>query len=293
MTVRELTFEEFNRLFGEDIPVVFGNSDFNKLNAYKADEVRAIGLFDDGNVMGGQIFGRVGAEWRAPFSAPFSLPFLKEGIDADTFYKTVKERQHFESLVVTWPSPIYTSLEPPVTGRVVEDYNYHYPLERFRDFEKYMSKAGRKNLHAASRHDFNFYKTDLESAYRIIEANRSAMDYPLAMTLKQVAETMDIIPADFFRLTLDGVDVASAIVFEVAKGIVQVVYWGDLPFSRPMRAMNALAKNVFEWYSQNRPDIDIVDLGPSSKNGILNEGLARFKLSLGCIETFKPTIYIE
>ena len=86
---------------------------------------------------------------------------------------------------------------------------------------------------------------------------------------------------------------AAAMIYHVAHEIVQVIYWGDLPQARHARAMNHLAWRIFGWYAHNRPDIRIIDIGPASSDGIRNEGLCQFKLSLGCVETIRPTLLIN
>ena len=48
-------------------------------------------------------------------------------------------------------------------------------------------------------------------------------------------------PADFFLLSLEDEPVAAALVFYVADGIVQVIYWGDLPAHAANKCMNYLA----------------------------------------------------
>ena len=290
--IREIPTDEFDSLFGDAAtPVVFGSAQFNELNRHKAEKIKAMALFEDETAVCGQIFGLKDGEWRAPFSAPFSAPSLNGATDPADFYNHIKAR--LERVRLVWPAPFYPAPPCPVGSKVVEEYNYHYPLERFSHFEDHLSRSGRYNHHRALKHDFEFIKTDdIRRAYDIIAANRRAMGYPLAMTLAQVSDTVRIVPADFFLLRLNGEDIASAMLFHTAKGIAQVIYWGDLPAGRPARAMNHLAWRVFGWYASNRPDVSIIDIGPASSDGILNKGLADFKLSLGCVETRKPTLWI-
>ena len=44
--------------------------------------------------------------------------------------------------------------------------------------------------------------------------------------------------------------------------------------------MNVLAYRLFEYYSKR--DIDIIDIGPSSIDGVPDYGLLEFKESIGC-----------
>lgn len=295
MEVREIDLATF-RNFAPSPDIVFNSADFNRLNESKAEKVVALAAFEDEKIVCAQIFGLKKGVWRAPFSAPFSSLTVKSGNSeniVNSFYSSVS-KYFAEPLRLVWPAPFYPSPTPPKSSTTVNEYNYHYPLSRFAAYEQYLSRSGRYNHHRALKHNFSFFKTeDINRAYSIIAENRKAMGYPLAMSLNQVQDTIKIVHADFFVMTLDGKDVAAAMLFHTAPGIVQVIYWGDLPEARHARAMNHLAWRVFSWYAENRRDISIVDIGPASTDGILNEGLSQFKLSIGCIETLKPTITIQ
>lgn len=298
MKLHEISLDKFESVLSTPCcgSVVYNSSEFNRLNSAKVDEVRAFVLEDEcRGIIGGQILGRRDKEWFAPFSAPFSCLETKENSDdtvVEEFYRLLNE--HLSAPVkLVWPPAIYGAKKYPNRGKIIEDYNYHYPLQRYADYESYLSRAGRYNHHRALKHSFEFFKTDdIERAYSVIAANRMAMGYPLAMSLEQVRQTIKIVPSDFFLMTLEGNDIAAAMIYNCAPGIMQVIYWGDLPEGRPARAMNHLAWKVFGWYAENREDIDIVDIGPASSDGIRNEGLIQFKLSIGCVESIKPTIYL-
>lgn len=107
------------------------------------------------------------------------------------------------------------------------------------------------------------------------------------MSLDEVMKTVAVIPADFMMLTLDGVDVAAAMIYYVTDKIVQVVYWGDRPGYSISRPMNMLAEKVVTHYSHIGK---IIDIGPASSLGEPSLGLCDFKESIGCETTLKPTL---
>jgi hypothetical protein len=82
-------------------------------------------------------------------------------------------------------------------------------------------------------------------------------------------------------LTHEGVDVAAAQVFHVAEGVAQVIYWGDLKEYSQLRTMNLLSYRIFEYYYKAK-EIKLLDIGPSTENGVPNVGLCDFKESIGC-----------
>ena len=297
MEIKEIALDEFDSVFPSNLnPIIFSTARFNQLNRSKAEDVKALAMVDDdGSVLIGQIFGLRGRMWRAPFSAPFSTAAGAE-ISKQLLTEFYSLSADFlgSPLRLVLPPPFYPSSITPEVGAQVDDFNYHYPLSRYRNYESHLSRPGRKNHRNSLKHPFDFFKTDdIGRAYGIIAQNRKAMGYPLAMSLEQVEATSAIIPADFFVMAIDGTDCAAAVVFKVAPSIMQVIYWGDIPEFRVARPMNRLAWELFGWYAANRPDIDIIDIGPSSTDGVKNEGLASFKLSIGCVETLRPTITIE
>lgn len=285
MELKELPLKEFDSVF-PDQPIPFSTGSFCLLNVEKADQVKALALFEGNEAVAGEIFGLREGMWRSPFSAPFSTVCAKSQEYADEFFKRI-----MRPTLLVWAPPFYPVWNTPEGQVLYKEANFHYPLERVSHFESFLSRSGRYNHHRAMKHSFEFFKTcDAARAYRIIAENRRAMGYPLAMSEQDVAQTIKIIEADFFVMTLDGEDVAAALLFRTSPSVMQVIYWGDLPSGRPARAMNHLAWQVFSWYSQNRPEIEIIDIGPASSKGVMNEGLAQFKLSLGCIQTDKPAI---
>lgn len=296
MEVKEVSIAEFGEIFPNP-SVIYSSSAFNELNSEKAEKIKSLVLYSGGKPVAGQIFGLRDGEWRAPYSAPFSS-VTASGRDVDKsltdeFYRHVADMLGSPVRLVL-PPPFYPGSARPSFGETIDDRNYHYPLERFDDYEAYLSRSGRYSHHRAKKHSFGFFKTeDIRRAYGIIDTNRRAMGYTLAMSCEQVVETINVVPADFFIMTLNDEDCAAAMLYHVSPSIMQVIYWGDLPESRYARAMNHLAWNVFGWYAKNRPDINVIDIGPASTNGILNEGLAQFKLSIGCVETIRPTVMLN
>lgn len=99
------------------------------------------------------------------------------------------------------------------------------------------------------------------------------------MSWEQVQETIQITEHDIFLLNKKGKDVAAAIVFCVNKDVYQVIYWEDIDGYSEERPMNLLAENVYEFYQQK--GIQVLDIGPSTENGVPNYGLCDFKESIG------------
>lgn len=177
-------------------------------------------------------------------------------------------------------------------GRLTNiDLNYHFDLSRFPHYEDFIDRSARKNLHKAMNEDFiithldSNSNADVERAYSVISINRKEHGYPLRMSLQNVTDTVKIIDADFFVVSHNGIDVAAAQVFKVTDGVAQVIYWGDIKEYSNLRTMNFLSYKVFEYY--HNKGFRILDIGPSTEDGIPNNGLCDFKEGIGCSVTQK------
>jgi hypothetical protein len=67
--------------------------------------------------------------------------------------------------------------------------------------------------------------------------------------------------------------------------------WADDDNFRVLSPVAMLCKEIVEDSQKN--GIHIVDLGTASVAGVLDLGLARFKLNLGAIQTPKPTFAFD
>lgn len=308
MEIIEVKANEYSEFFNK-YSQIYNNVAFTQLNADKCEHVHYL-LFKDTKVRLGITLGEREEMLCSPFSAPFGgfdftnepkIEYIEQALSLLKEYSASKNK----SIKLTLPPPIYnTSANAKVINVLMRggvfpsivDLNYHYDLSRVKEYEKYLSRNARKNFHNALTHEFEFVKLDsckeedITRAYNVIKANRESHGYPLRMTLEDVINTSKIITADFFVVSKNGIDIATAQVFHVTDEIAQVVYWGDSPGYSEMRPMNYLSYKVFEHY--NNCGISILDIGPSTENGIPNYGLCEFKENLGCEISLKHTFII-
>lgn len=300
MYIQFTTSGQFYRAF-PTVRCAFGSKKFIELNSGKAEPVRyAVGCDDNGGQRLGLVIGYRDGAWHAPFSAPFAEIAYRKPQALEHVYDFLLEltRQLAPSpLCLTLPPAIYDPVMVPKVAGVAAnlepdklrfEYNYHYPLSRFADFRTFLDPSFRNHFNHALREGFTLEHTaDLDRAYAIIRANRRHRGYPLAMSLQQVRETLEILTADLFVLEHPDGDAASAIIYHSAPGIAQVIYWGDSPGFEKARPMNILPYLVLKYYADNCPDIRILDIGPASTYGIPNTGLCRYKEAFGCLTELK------
>ena len=280
-------------------PHVFNTTAFAELNAHKADAVHYLLFDDNGKTRFGLILGERGGKLLSPFSAPFggfsvnreqSLAKIDEAVVSLAEYAE-KERKDIR---IALPPQIYahnlTTSCVNVLSRHARlhhvDLDYYFPLHKFGSYADVLDRNARNKLRQAEMNAFVFVAVErddadgIRRAYDVIRRNRAEHGYPLRMSLEDVEATIKIIPADFFLLRYEGEDVAAAQIFHVADGIAQVIYWGDLRAYSHLRTMNYLAYRIFEYYSHEC--LRVLDIGPSTEDGIPNYGLCDFKTGIGC-----------
>lgn len=302
MLIKTLSPDDFEKTYHAQH--VFNSVAFSELNSDKVDQLHYLS-FEDSKPRFGITLGERDNTLRSPFSAPFGgfIEHTPQGLErmeeaARLLYDYAKE-QH-QALAITLQPLIYNETQlskwVSVFTRLYSvrciDLNYHVDLSRMTHYEDFIDRSARKNLHHALREPFRLIRLNsadrlqVERAYSVIRRNREERGFPLRMTQEQVWQTVSrVIRADFFVLEHNGNDVAAAQVFHVADGIAQVVYWGDIRDYSALRPMNYLTHALFEHYHE--AGLRILDIGPSTENGIPNYGLCQFKENIACSVTLK------
>lgn len=301
MKIEEASAEEYRQLFPKPA-VVYNSVAFTQLNAAKVDALHRVAVFSDNNSpLLGLTYGETAGMARAPFSAPFAcFDFNREHSTLTMLQAAGTICREMPGLRLTLPPALY---HPSSTAKTLmsllnagarllhTDWNYHLDLSR--PFEESLTSPARNKLRQAMRCGLQLEQCGLERAYAVIVQNRRAKGYDLAMTLEQVAATTakgGPVNGDFFVLTDNDHDVASAIVFHVTDGIAQVIYWGDVKNDICRHPMNLLAALLHRHYATL--GLHILDIGTSGHEGAPNIGLSDFKDAIGCICTSKPTLLL-
>ena len=276
---------------------VFNSVGFTELNKEKCSSVQYL-CFSENKARIGLVVGEKDGQFWSPFSAPFG-GFDANQPDRIEYYDEAVAllKAHLAAtgtpLKIVLPPTVYGSYTAKMYNALIRggarllfsELNYAYELDRFKDFEANLDRSARKNFHNARQYPFEFQKLErtpenITRAYTVIRGNRESKGYALQMSLDGVLQTAPVVGAEFFMMSLDGADVAAAMVYPVTEGINQVIYWGDAPGYADCRAMNYFTYKVFEHYFQQ--GLKVLDIGPSSVEGIPNYGLCSFKENLGC-----------
>jgi len=300
MEIIKLSTKDYKSIFTDPYHV-FNKLDFNLLNAEaRGIEILCLG-FKTKKYKLGLIGGIVDKKLRSPFSAPFGgFSYSKEDISLETIDEALGLLLEYcranliTEVELTLPPLFYEMSFISKLGNALyrkqfivsrSDLNYSIHLDgSLEDYLKTIHHNAKKNLNIALTKAFSFFECkkieDKELAYDIIRRNREAKGYPLRMSYEAVQNTINVINADFFLVKLEQEAIAAAMIFHVTTGIIQVVYWGDLPEYSMNRTMNYLSYSIINHYQDS--SIKIIDIGPSTENSIPNYGLCDFKESIGC-----------
>ncbi len=302
MRITETSAAEYKEFFMR-YPHIYNTVGFSELNREKADSLHYL-LFENSKVRFGLVLGERNGRLLSPFSAPFGgfttnrqqcFEFVDEAVALLKDYGDGMSRP----VVMTLPPVFYDERQLSVMtnalhrfGRICSmDVNYHFLISDFDNYGMSLERTAKNKLRQAMKEDFVFRHIDsgdvegVDRAYCVIRRNREDQGYPLRMSHDDVVNTIKVVDADFFLLEHEGNDIAAAQIFHVTDDICQVIYWGDLREYSRLRPMNYLAFRIFEYYRGH--GVRILDIGPSTENGVPNYGLCSFKEGIGCRSSLK------
>ena len=300
----EVSKNQYRKHFPHD-PHPYITEGFIGLVEHKTDKI--VRLIDsDDKVSIGLIAGVKDNILCSPFSAPFGG---FHSIHDDVFYSDIynflvqlKEyavNQSLKMMTITLPPNIYNSsinakfvnafvrtgytMEIPDIVNGVDLNLFNGTWERKKVVEAYKS---------AVRNDMTFSNlTDeklMEEAYEIIVNNRIMQDRNIYLSFSDLMEVNKLFPVDFFSVkNSEGLSVGAGVFYRGYKKIVQGIFMGDLIPRKAAGVIDFLILNIYNHYK--KLGFEYIDTGLSSKLGIPNEGLIRFKEIHNSISSLRYT----
>jgi hypothetical protein len=284
-------------------PHPFIAEQFVELNRAKAERVVRL-VTDNNKPMIGLVAGIKESTILSPFSAPFGgFHFHNEVVytnEIDFFLVSLKAyilSQGLSGVEITLPPDLYhmtfntkvvnSLFRNKFTSTIPEITNW-IDLKKFN--EVFTQKNSREFYRQAVRNGLSFElaadEVGKNEIYDLICENRAKFGRPIYMSLKDINDTSNLWPVDFFKVcTRDQNIIASAIFYRNHSNICYAVFWGDNENGRPLRAMDYLVFNLFKYYKEL--GLEYIDLGISTEKGNPNEGLLRFKESHEAISSLR------
>lgn len=281
---------------------VFGSEGFVRLNEPKAAKVLC---FTDGRVglVAGVKDGVVRAPWSAPYFSIDTLAGVRESEITD-FGHRLREFMAGRAFRLVTPPGVYGQREMAfVKGfgrpgdKELNDTSFAVGLREF-SIDKWHENP-RRSLRKAFKAGLRYVRGgDLATVYRFIAGHHRQLGYRMAMTESDVAATAKVVDVDV-RQVLDGDRVVAATYcYRVRPDVVQLINCGDTPEGRSVGAMSFLIYSLLKEYKTELVGEKgfkdaLFDYGPTSVEGEQNDGLARYKASVGCEMTPKLTLFSD
>jgi uncharacterized membrane protein YkvA (DUF1232 family) len=243
----------------------------------------------------------------SPLQAPFGSIEFDESLGEaglDLFIKKIltdAKARSLEKICITSYPDCYQYDKSLLLQRVLlsngfrirySDLNYHFPVTSELEFKQLLHRGERWKLNRCKREGLEFHQVempDLNQWFTFIKNSRERKNYPISLTRHDFVHQIQANPDRyrFFGVFDDARIVALAVTVVVNKDIIYTFYTADLLEYRKWSPVVMLHEGIYQHCQQH--NIKLLDLGTSSKYGVINEGVSVFKSSMGAIPCFKHT----
>jgi hypothetical protein len=174
----------------------------------------------------------------------------------------------------------------------ISESNFHIVVNNRNN----VSKGNRKKQRQFVERGGSVAQVDRSAWYRIYKLlveNRIRRGVELSMPW-HVFELGLVNQPDVFTVwgaTLGSEFVGGAFTVEIDAKTLYVLYWGDNLLGREISVVASICEKLIEFCLVR--NYEVLDLGISSVNGLLDENLANFKVNLGAVQTTKPILTVR
>jgi CelD/BcsL family acetyltransferase involved in cellulose biosynthesis len=190
--------------------------------------------------------------------------------------------------------PQIESLKKIAPCRIVSDTNYHVEVENWTT--KSLSKGNRKKIRQFNEMGgvISFSNlSNIKQCYDILVENRRHRGVQLTMEFEDFKKSLILCEKDFklIQANIGGNVIATSLLVKIMPDYWYVLYWGESIEFRNLSPVASIFYFLIEQAKSNK--VVILDLGISSVNGTLDEGLARFKTNLGAVTSEKLSLELD
>ncbi len=308
MEIREVSANEYSAQDKHDASI-FDSPAFHETIKGRADEQLFLFFVDEKRIFS-LIAGIRDRKLLLPYSAPYALlsriktrPKVSDVHEAVGALLAWSKNRGLTGIQWTLPATFYA---PDMIAKLTNalqvhqfkleavELNFHYDLDLFGpDYADALDAKARQKLGASMNEHLRFETVAADSEefaviYDIIKTNRDERGFPLRLTADEVRRTVAVVPAFLFLVrTEKNAPAASAICFQSAEKIAQVIYWGNLSEYNSLKPMNFMAWKIFGFFKER--GFRFVDTATATENGIPNFGLCDFKQSIGAAADTRST----
>ena len=175
------------------------------------------------------------------------------------------------------------------------EQNYEIPITDKSFYETVTGSTARQLLRTYNKKGYSFsqeFRPDFKFIHTFIAGSRERKNRPMTMSLEQLREHFKKFPNNFqlFFVAHSNVKVAVGVTIKINDDILYTFYLADDEDFLKDSPTTFLLSGIYEYCKQN--NYKILDFGIATDKGILNEGLSRFKQSLGASMSEKKTYFL-
>ena len=177
----------------------------------------------------------------------------------------------------------------------VIEQNYEIAITEKSFYETIISTRAKQLLRKSIQKGFSFQEVsepNFSEIHAFIARSRERKNRPMTMSLEQFENHFTLFPKNFqvFSVTDSNRLIAVGVTIKINSTIIYTFYLADNETYLKDSPTIFLLSGIYEYFQQQ--NYTILDLGIATAKGILNEGLANFKRSLGGELSLKKT-YIK
>ncbi len=178
--------------------------------------------------------------------------------------------------------------------QVIVDVNYHVEVESWS--KEKLSKGNRKKIRQFDELGGTVSYSDSDAVrecYEVLVENRKRRGVSLTMQYADFENSLLLCSEDFklIQASIENQIVAACYLVKILPQYWYVLFWGELVEFRSLSPVASIFGFLAAEAQKN--EVKTIDLGISSVEGELDEGLARFKSNLGALPTEKITLVVE
>ena len=175
------------------------------------------------------------------------------------------------------------------------EQNYEIPITEKSFYESVKGATAKQLLRTYTKKGYIFQQKlnpDFEYVHAFIARSRERKNRPMTMNLERLIEHFKKFPKNFqlFFVKRSGVIVALGVTIKINDDILYTFYLADDDKYLKDSPTTFLLSGIYEYAKQN--SYKILDFGIATDKGILNEGLAKFKQSLGAKMSEKKAYFL-
>lgn len=161
-----------------------------------------------------------------------------------------------------------------------------------KSFESILHRSEKKKLRKSRESNLMFQQLPLQNlseVYTFLQTCRKEKGYTLSMTLNEVDAVAKVFP-DYFLLNVvkeQGQIIAANISIQVNSKVLYNFYHDHASSHDALSPVVFLNEGLYQFCQRHQ--LQLLDLGTSNANGIMNESLLNFKLRLGAQPSRKLT----